>query len=317
MMTAELSHGLRPKSSKIYHKASRLIARNFLFLVKDSKFFWMSLLARFQIVRNWGVKRYTTQQISNSISIESSTVATDDPLTEVHHKLWEDGYYSGIRLKPQTTQALLQFSQEQYCYGNRDLNLALQIQDRQQFEADRNCSLKIASYLDTHELCKTVQDLKDDPILQEIATQYLGGCPKYHRGELLWSFPKACTQTEKVSLAQVLHCDINDYRTIKFFFYLVDVNQDNGPHRYVKGSHRNRSLLHQWMGQRIASIADSSLIKKYGSHQVTTICGPSGFGFVGDPYTLHQGVTPTKSPRLLLQLEFGINKYKTWYFNTP
>lgn len=92
---------------------------------------------------------------------------------------------------------------------------------------------------------------------------------------------------------------------------------ENGPHVYIKGSHHNRSLWHQMIGQSIAGIPDADLIERYGNEHVVTALGPAGFGFVGDPYVLHRGTTPSKRPRLLLQLEFGMNTYKTWYFSTP
>jgi hypothetical protein len=38
-----------------------------------------------------------------------------------------------------------------------------------------------------------------------------------------WSFPSTPTRAERVSTAQVFHCDINEDRTVELFFYLTDV----------------------------------------------------------------------------------------------
>src|SRR5690606_4897194 len=114
--------------------------------------------------------------------------------------------------------------------------------------------------------------------------------------------------------AQVLHCDINDYRTIKFFFYLTDVSAENGPHAYIKKSPLQRSALHQLLGQRCASLSEDDLMRKYGK-QLVTVCGSAGSGFAGDPYYFHRGTTPVRGERLLLQIEFGCRRYRTWYFD--
>ncbi|MEM7793736.1 MAG: hypothetical protein AAF579_04690 [Cyanobacteria bacterium P01_C01_bin.118] len=234
----------------------------------------------------------------------------------IHTMLLQDGYYQGIKLDPSLVDALLLFAHTTVCYGDRDPNIKFLISQQQQIESTLGRRLKCASYFDSHESCDAFQQLKQDPILQAIAAEYLGCQPKYQRGELAWNFPGPTTEANKLATAQVLHCDVNDYRTVKFFFYLTDVDLDSGPHVYIERSHHGRSLWHQMLGQRIASIPDQRLVQHYGTEHVMTVCGEAGFGFAGDPYVLHQGTTPKTHPRLLLQLEFGINTYKTWYF-TP
>ena len=308
-------------ASQIYFKCKQLLLKKKNFLREDPDFFWMQNLSRFQCIRRWLFRQRDISNLVNaSMNTSSSTnsaIFTDDPLSIVHKTLYQDGYYQGIRLTPVVLKSLLKFAEEQPCYGDRNHNLKFWINQRSQIEKSLGRSLYVASYLDSHETCKAFQQLRQDAIINAIAAQYLGQEPKYHRGELLWSFPRISTYAEKMSLAQVMHCDINDYRTVKFFFYLTDVDSDSGPHIYLKGSHLNRSLWHQILGQHIASIPDEVLIQKYGSDRRRTIYGSAGFGFAADPYTLHQGSTPHKKPRLLLQFEFGIKQYKVWYFKRP
>jgi len=43
------------------------------------------------------------------------------------------------------------------------------------------------------------------------------------------------------------HYDLEDYRFIKFMFYLTDVDLFNSPHHiYVKGSHEKKKLGYQF-----------------------------------------------------------------------
>ncbi|MEO0352403.1 MAG: hypothetical protein AAF282_20370 [Cyanobacteria bacterium P01_A01_bin.15] len=304
--------------SKAYSKAFSFLAKSKLLLFEDPNFFWMQYLARFEFVREWR----TRQNFLNSKDIDKSTASSNrislsDNLDKIHKTLRKDGYYQGLTLKPDTLKSLLNFAYKNPCYGDRDSSIEFKFDEREQVELALGRSIKLASYFDTHESCEVFQDLKHDSLIREIAAKYLGHEPRYHRGELMWSFPRIATHKEKISLAQVLHCDINDYKTLKFFFYLTDVDLESGPHVYMRGSHRNRSLWHQAIGQSIASISDQALIKRYGTNNVVTSLGQAGFGLVGDPYVLHRGTTPSRCPRLLLQLEFGINTYKTWYFSTP
>ena len=318
-MTSTMAPSLRaiPASlSKTVSRASNLIAFQKRLLLEDSSFFWMQNVARLQQVRHWGAPKKPLARLTEE-QINQSPVRLDSSLQTVHQTFQQDGYYQGIWLRPKTLEALLNFAYTSPRYGDRDANISFLISEREAVERRLGLSLKLASYFDSHESCPAFQQIKQDPLVIAIAAQHLGHTPIYSKAELLWSFPRQATQTEKIASAQVLHCDINDYRTVKFFFYLTEVDLTSGPHVYIKGSHRNRSLLHQLMGQGIASIPDEKLTECYGPDRVTPVCGPAGFGFAGDPYVLHRGTTPSQKPRLMLQLEYTINTYKTWYFPMP
>lgn len=283
---------------------------------KDANFFWMRNFARFEVIRDWATRDNGSAKpfIQNS---SSDCVDVGDSLEVVRQRFQEDGYYEGLRLMPDALKSLLNFAYSHPCYADRKPELQFNVNQLQAFEAKLGRSIKLAGYMDAHETCEVFQKLKRDPMILAIAASYLGREPKYHRGEIAWSFPSSNpTEAEKLAAAQVMHCDINDYKTVKFFFYLTDVDSGAGPHVYLRGSHKNRKPMHQLLGQRVASIPDETLVATYGEDNERMVCGEAGFGFVGDPYTFHKGSTPTEKPRLLLQLEFGVNKYKTWYFDS-
>lgn len=286
----------------------------------DPRFLLMSWLARFIAVREWVADRGSYQPPAAPAAIDATVIQSTtgarsfETSGQVAKLIQAHGYYVGFSLQNSILQDLLTFTETAPCYANRDPALPFYIKNKDQFEQELGARLLVASYLDTHETCDAYQKLKTDPYLLDVASQYLNHSAVYMRGELAWGFPAPNTLTEKVNTARVYHCDINDYKTIKFFFYLTDVGKGEGPHVYMKGTHRTRKFGHQRIGQGCAAIADEDLVQIYGRDRVQVVTGAAGLGFVGDPYCLHKGTVPVDHSRLLLQLEFGITPYRIWYF---
>jgi hypothetical protein len=283
----------------------------------DPRFLVMSWLARFIAIREWVIGRgqYLPPAVIDGTVIHEVKGAC--PLLspgQVVQRIRNDGYYVGFSLQPSILQELLTFAKSTPCYANRNPSQPFYIQHRNKVEQDLGVPLLVAGYLDGHESCQAYQKIKRDPYLLAIASQYLNHPAVYLRGELAWGFPAPNTLADKIKTARVYHCDINDFKTVKFFFYLTEVGEGEGPHVYMNGTHCTRTLSHQRLGQGCAAIADEILIQTYGRDRVQVVTGSAGLGFVGDPYCLHKGTVPINGSRLLLQLEFGITPYRIWYF---
>lgn len=283
----------------------------------DPRFLVMSWLARFIAIREWVARRgnYIAPAVIDSTVIHEAEGAC--PLMspgQVAQLIHTNGYYVGFSLRPSSLQELLTFAKTTPCYANRNPSQPFYIQHRDKIEQNLGTPLLVAGYLDNHESCEAYQNIKHDPYLLAIASQYLNHPAVYLRGELAWSFPAPNTLADKIKTARVYHCDINDFKTIKFFFYLTEVGEGEGPHVYMRGTHRTRRFGHQRLGQGCAAIADETLVQTYGRDRIQVVTGAAGLGFAGDPYCLHKGTVPTNHARLLLQLEFGITPYRVWYF---
>lgn len=298
---------------KLGRKSAAYLAKNYKYLQKDPRFFVMKTVARFEFARDWATRNAPSAFDHNTV-VASNVMSAEQDIGQVVSTLRTDGYYVGLQLSPNALDSFLKHCQASPCFADRDPNLKLHIKDRKTLEQRLGRPIKLASYFKQQEEWPVFRSLLEDPMLQAIATAYLGRTPVYVRSELAWSFPYDASVADKRTAAQVLHCDINDYRTIKFFFYLTEVGPQNGPHAYIKKSPRTRSPLHQLLGQHCASISESDLILKY-DNQLVSVCGPAGWGFAGDPYYFHRGTTPINGERLLLQVEFGCHKYRTWYFD--
>jgi hypothetical protein len=288
-------------------KGHLYLSRNYSCLKQSPDLFLMRKLARIEGIRQMVgsmVQRPSAPAVNTTSIFEGLDVAI------ATQALREQGYYDQLRLPPAIVDALVQFAQSSICYGDRRADLPFYFKTRSRLEAQRGQSLIFGSYLNSHEACPAFQAIKTDPGLLALVRAYLGCEPVYLAGELFWSFPRENSLEEQIKTAQVFHYDIDDYRSIKFFFYLTDVDETAGPHVCIQKSHVNKRLYHQLLGQRVASISDAKLVQQYGEDNVITFCGEAGYGFAEDPYCLHKGATPTDKPRLLLQLQFNQHNYR-------
>lgn len=304
---------------RLLQRSTKKIQSTLRLLWGDPRFLLMSWLARFVAIREWVAQRgdYLPPAVFDTTVIHQveGTCPRESP-EQVAKLIQANGYYAGFSLQPSLLTELLTFAETTPCYANRNPAQPFYIGHREKFEQELGKPLLVAGYLDAHEDCEAYQKIRRDPYLLAVASQYLNHPAVYLRGELAWGFPAPNTLTDKIKTARVYHCDINDFKTIKFFFYLTDVGEGDGPHVYMKGTHRTRRFGHQCVGQGCAAIADEDLVQIYGRDRVQVVTGAAGLGFVGDPYCLHKGTVPVNNSRLLLQLEFGMTPYRIWYFES-
>ena len=107
--------------------------------------------------------------------------------------------------------------------------------------------------------------------------------------------------------AYFFHYDIDDYRCLKFFFYLTDVDLSSGYHVCVRGSHKKKKLAHILSLFKLRS--DREIIDYYGEKNLVPICGETGFGFAEDTFCFHKATPPTSKDRLVLQIQFNTKDY--------
>lgn len=282
--------------------------KNYQCMTTDSKLFLMGKLARFELLRNWISSCSKHSVKSNKISEDNSSIFGNINVDEIVSFVTTDSYYPGINLPQNVLQEILEFAKSAICYGNRDPTLGFYYSEKEEIEAKFGKQFHIASYL--NETCSAVKQLENDPGLLAIAAKFLGTDPVHIGSEISWSFPVSATPVQKLKSAQVFHYDLDDYRFIKFFFYLTDVDLSSGPHVCIRKSHKRKKFSHQLLGMRCASLKEEEIVDYYGVENVVTICGKAGFGFVEDATCFHKGTTPDSKERLLLQIEFAINSYK-------
>jgi hypothetical protein len=141
-----------------------------------------------------------------------------------------------------------------------------------------------------------ILELANHPSLLRLAASYIGCKPTISALGLRWSFPSAATGAD----VQAFHRDSDDWRYMKVLVYLTDVNDEAGPHVYVKGTHLARAPM------RLQLYKDAEIRQRYGADQLIVATGNAGFGFAVDTSGIHKGTVPAKKPRLMLQIQYSL-----------
>jgi hypothetical protein len=158
--------------------------------------------------------------------------------------------------------------------------------------------IKIGCYRPADVLaCPHLLRLMNAPRLLQAAGAYLGCAPTISAVTLQWSLP--CPHGSPAHELQKLHRDPDDWKFFKFFVYLTDVDEGSGPHEVIADTHLERG------GFRSVHLADDEARSHYGDALIS-ITGPAGTGFVVDTFGWHRGRLPTRSPRLMLAVQYSL-----------
>jgi hypothetical protein len=218
----------------------------------------------------------------------------------------QEGICLGIRLPDRTVADIRTFADTQPCYGGFDRNFPFLAERHAWAEQTYGRRFLVGHFLDRIEYCGAIRAIEQDPVLNEIAARYVRADPVVISTRLWWSFPSAGAEDGELRFAAQsrMHTDINDWRSIKFFFYLTDVDVEAGAHIFIRGTHRRRRLRHQFT--LFTGHALEALLMAYGTQNFVTVCGRAGFGFAEDPFAFHSGTVVRQTPRLILQVEYGV-----------
>jgi hypothetical protein len=281
-------------------------------LVKNPKWFLMRKFSRFS-------GSLPTQEVLEPLTFNTSQTAlgrTDSyfqnvDVDSVVETLRQDGLCLDIYLPQAAVQEILEYAYSTPCFASSAIaerSPDLGFYYHQKSEAEKSLSKKIAlaRYFNTGSDCPAIQKLQSDPVLLEIARKYLDAKPVHQGNRLYWNFATKLTRQEKSATACMFHYDVDDYRCLKFFFYLTNVDELGGPHVCVRGSHKKKKLKHFLLRKREE---DQDIVDYYGADAVEIICGQPGYGFVEYPLCFHKATAPIDHDRLLLQVQFARNDY--------
>ena len=155
--------------------------------------------------------------------------------------------------------------------------------------------------------CPHLLALANSPPLVRLAAHYIGCKPTISAIGLRWSYPQAGSGKG----LQGFHRDCDDWRFIKVFVYLTDVDDAAGPHVYVSGTHQEHC------GVRLQPYSDADVDSRYGAPRVSSVTGPAGTGFAVDTRGIHKGQVPTQKPRLLLQVQYSLLPVYMYRYAAP
>jgi hypothetical protein len=225
----------------------------------------------------------------------------------------KDGVAEGLELPDKMHAEIVRWANAEPVYAMRDPARGFWLNDRDAAEGLLGESIILAQYFNSYRDCAAIRQLAEDPILNLIALRHLGSEPKFLGANLWWTFPGEHSEQARRRHAQYFHRDVDDFKFIKFFFYLTDVLPGEGGHWVVKGSHekhphialKDMFLIRRFEDQEISSFYDDGCI--------TEITGAAGKGFAENTLCVHKAGSPERKPRLVLQLQYGLFRYEKPY----
>jgi hypothetical protein len=287
-------------------KLSRLLARlpTYWTYVRE-KPSWLFVLLGGRILLIRDLERRLHRAGSGPLATGPGSRLLVDGADQIVPEMERDGVSHRIALAPQDVQTIREFAEATLCTTRAKPVQSFLVRDLAAANARRPRDIIAAYYFESVRLCPTIVAIEDDPFLRDLAGAYMGAAPHHIRTRLWWSFPgNRVTDADLHAAAQnKYHFDLNGFRTVKFFFYITDVDAGAGPHAYIAGSHRHRKLKHQYT--LMVGHEESELRDYYGDARFVEVTGKAGTGFVEDPFLFHVGTMCRDRPRLLLEIEFG------------
>ncbi|MEZ5909502.1 MAG: phytanoyl-CoA dioxygenase family protein [Hyphomicrobiaceae bacterium] len=139
-------------------------------------------------------------------------------------------------------------------------------------------------------------EIANHPSILGVAARFLGSKPTISYITAWWSVPAGDGTAQH---AENYHRDVDDWRFVKFFIYLTDVDDTAGPHRFVRGSHRINRLT------PIRRYTDEEVHAAFGAENEVSFTGKAGTCFLENTYGMHRGYPPKSTPRLIFQVLFS------------
>jgi len=144
--------------------------------------------------------------------------------------------------------------------------------------------------------CDELLQAANNPFALSVANAYLGCTPTISSLSVRWTFPNS----GKPAVVQAFHRDCDDWRFLKMFIYLTDVDEGTGPHTYVRGTHKKAARLFA------RPYSDDEAAHKFGRDQFEVFLGQRGSSFMCDTYGVHKGEVPTNKPRLIFLVQYSV-----------
>jgi len=160
----------------------------------------------------------------------------------------------------------------------------------------------------------------NNPAIIDFLQLALGCVPTLYSVNAWWSFP---ARTPKDLGNQFFHRDNDDWRFITLFIYLTDVDEESGPHQLIVGSHTfagmerllERANQASSDGPPIDTVRSftnffgedfSANCERLFRDSIVDIKGPAGTVFTANTVSIHRGLMPTKTPRLVAWARYGL-----------
>ena len=151
----------------------------------------------------------------------------------------------------------------------------------------------------------SMQRLMADPSMLAVAEGYIGATPMLSGLYLWWSATYGVEPGDHA--AQLFHFDFDPSpKWLLYFVYLTDVGSENGPHVFVKGSHKaGHPAAKDLLKRGYVRIPDDEIMHAFGAGNVIEIHGGRGTVIAVDTRGFHKGKVLSAGHRLMAQLTYS------------
>ncbi len=261
----------------------------------------MRLISRSDTLRSMAVRLHGKRNHLRPFPTTASSVFPDLSVTDVVQAIVQKGFAQGMHLPDACLSHILDFCAKTSFRPNRDPNKLVQIDMTNETNPWSDI---IYRCVDAHRECRTIDRIAHDRVVVEIARRYLSSEPVLLGTRVWWSYSYLGSDGTTPYVADYgFHYDIDDYKFLKLFFYLNDVDEERGPHVIIEGTHHRKDLFEK----RHRRLRDEEAMARY-SGRIRVMTGKPGTGFFEDTFCYHKGTNPRKR-RLILEIQYGLTRF--------
>jgi hypothetical protein len=289
-----------------------------VFKIKNSELSHQALIHLFTITHGYSnniISKFLSSP--KSVFSNASNIFKKKNFFNIDQKLSSDGYYMLQNKLPENSiNNILEFlkkSEGKYISENytslKKEKLNIKNPKAVKFNYDTNDILN----------CGEIQKLITDEALLQIAQNYLKAEPIIDYVTAYYSFPSLKADREA---AQYWHFDMDRPKFLKVFVYLTDCTSKNGPHSFIKGSHKTDTLPKKIIKQGYQRLEDTEINLYYKKSEIINFIGGRGTVLLEDTSGLHKGKNLLEGHRLIFMVQyssclFGSKSEKIKYPSNP
>ena len=151
--------------------------------------------------------------------------------------------------------------------------------------------------------------LKDE--IYDIGLKYFGAEPLLDHVSL--SISTNFKKDPDGEAAQLHHFDLDKPKWLKFLTYINDVGVDNGPHCFIKKTHKINAIPFHLRSKGYVRIEDHDNNIKHLIQDEIKITGKAGTSIIEDTKGLHKGLVVKKGYRILLNIQINSSMFGSPY----
>jgi hypothetical protein len=282
-------------------------------LIDNPRYTLVRGVGRFSVVRNGvaGLKRLVSEGRSRRYERQLESRMPGSLFSNLDRDAFlaamiGNGCAFSLKLPERIVDSITAYAESSPVFAFREEKLGFPPHERIRAQTALGREILLAQYYNTLKNCPAVTEVASDPVLNWIALKYLGSVPVFLGCNLWWTYPVNPNLADQIKYAHFFHRDIDDFRFIKFFFYMSDVASGDGAHWLVAGSHARAPHIKFKDYFLTRRFTDSEIAGFYGRPKMIEVVGQKGSGFAEDTLCVHKAASPSKMPRLMLQLQFAL-----------